>query len=113
MTAQKTRHVATTKKWDAYVAEASKPDFVIEVPGEDDIVIHNPTGEQAERARHMDQQGELSEALEAICGEDAAGRLMPMLMNAPAGVIGALTDDIMKHFVGDQADQGNSPASSR
>lgn len=111
MSVQKTRHVATTKKWDEYVREASKPDFVIEAP-DGDIVIHNPTGEQAQKARALGENGDLEDALIAICGEDAAARLMPMLMQAPAGVMGALTSDIMAHFVGSPEDQGNSPASS-
>jgi hypothetical protein len=107
---QKTRHVSTTKRWDAYVTEASKPDFILEVPGEPDIVITNPDGEQSLRSRELAAQGEIEDALEAICGEENMERLLPMLLKAPAGVMNALVGDLMAHFIGDQ---GNSRASSR
>jgi hypothetical protein len=113
MPKQVTRHVSTTHRWDKYVEEASKPDFVIEMPDGDPIVITNPDGEQALEARTLAAEGEIEDALGAICGDDVMGRLLPMLLKAPAGVMNALVGDVMSHFIGGPADQGNSRASSR
>lgn len=112
MTKQSTNQVAVTRKWDDYVKEASKPDFIIERGDEPDIVIHTPTGEQSLKARRLGMEGELEDMIRVLCGEDAAKEILPMILAAPAGAMNAFAKDVTEHFIGDEDDQGNSPASS-
>lgn len=98
------------KRWDEYVTEASHPDF--EIPVDDERVIHikAPTGEQVMASqRVITVGGDVEEQLRLICG-DAADELLPLVKAAPAGVMNALVEDIMRHF---GYDTGEASASSK
>lgn len=103
-----TNHVATVHRWSDYVREGTRPDFVIEVPDAENIVIRNPTGDQLLAAQKADDP---LKQIRLLCGDDAE-RLIDLVRQAPAAVINNVAEDILTHFIGDRADRGNSPASS-
>lgn len=85
------------KRWDAYVAEASKPPFKIPVSDDRTIEIGAPTGGQVMDLQRAEQRGDLEEMLRILCG-DSADEVLELLRDAPAGVMMALLPDMTKHF---------------
>lgn len=93
----KTGKPAQRKRWDAYVKEASRDPFVVELDDGADVEIYAPTGGAVIRAQQLAAEGDLEEQIRVICG-DAADVMMPLLSAAPAEAMKAFLEDVMAYF---------------
>jgi hypothetical protein len=110
--------VGKTHKFSRYVAEASKPPFVLEIDGDgyDDsmpllIEIECPDGDTM---LEVEESASSRVNIELLCGKHAQ-QVLDLLGPAPAGAMAALVQDMMRHFgiTAEQAPPGGSRASRR
>lgn len=87
----------TTHQWDAYAAEAQTPPFVLEVSGQDDIVIEAPSGAASLQAARAFRSGDAQAMLWALCG-DAWPRIEALIATAPTKAMDNLVTDLSLHF---------------
>lgn len=89
----------TPKRWDAYVAEADIPDFVLEVSDDrsQDIRVKCPTGDQVIDAYNAREDGDVETGLKHLTG-DAYEQVRALVGNAPYKAMNALFEDISDHF---------------
>ena len=87
----------TTHTWDAYVAEAQHPPFVLQVRDQEDIVIEAPSGAASLQASRAYRAGDAQAMLWALCG-DAWPRVEALIATAPLTAMNNLVTDIGLHF---------------
>ena len=87
----------TTHSWDAYAAEAQHPPFVLQVSGQEDIVIEAPSGAAGLKAASALRADDAEAMLWALCGE-AWPRVKDLIATAPLDAMMNLLWDLNLHF---------------
>lgn len=93
----------------AYIHEATKSPFALQISDDEVLEIPAPTVDRILDAGSMDQS-DLRESLRVLVGDDSYDAFMEAIGDAPVGALKPLVEDIQEHFgIGDQ---GESDASS-
>lgn len=91
------KDVEVTRKWDTFVREAARPDYVLDLGDGELLHITNPTGTRLLRIGQALRAGDEYAMLVGLTGE-AFERINKLLETAGHKVITQLAEDLMDHF---------------
>lgn len=97
------------KSWDQYVKDADHEPLSMELPGGETLTIAMPSAQQIANFNAAQFAGNGEDALKALLGAKNGAKVGRMGKDAPAGVLGAIVNDVLTEF---GLTLGNSPASS-